>query len=439
MKKGNLYFLFPVFVACMAILASCIGPTKTISVLDKQPDLFSKNYSSQNIAIIKQGFKQNPIKFSDQMGKLVLWQFHQKDPELGIQFAKLPDLNDKMNPKEVEALISAYDMISPIKLIPGLFDQKEEDLSVNAIELVFKNEGDKEFKHIGNIEFAAGYYASNGQFKSFNIKNTESNDVFKKEGFGHYGTIKWDTITEPGDTDVLKISLIYAGLLPTYIYSSGKKASFTQTELAEKAPILLKYGNASLLIRPTSKSDLPQELFAIKDMVKAGSGSYRYSAPLEALLWGYIDGKFKKSDNIFNNYTDHVSFTMLIWGDMKGERWQDFSKTSSRFNTLQLIHHITKVKISYDFYRGSRKTKNMVFEERSANCVDTSNFVDYHLKKIGYKSSTLNVEGTLTDFHTINIFWKNGSLYVINNGTPGPGGIKGPYKSVYDIPFSPAF
>jgi len=60
----------------------------------------------------------------------------------------------------------------------------------------------------------------------------------------------------------------------------------------------------------------------LRDIVLAGKGDYKYSALLQALLWGYTDAHFEKGDNPFNDYKGLLEF----WGDMKGPRWIDFRK-----------------------------------------------------------------------------------------------------------------
>ena len=88
-----------------------------------------------------------------------------------------------------------------------------------------------------------------------------------------------------------------------------------------------------------SETNIVPELYAIREMVLAGEGEHRYSSLMEALLWGYMDGKFKEGDNPLKDYIGPVEFVKTIWGDMEGERWDEFDEVARRVNSLRLFNY----------------------------------------------------------------------------------------------------
>ena len=188
----------------------------------------------------------------------------------------------------------------------------------------------------------------------------------------------------------------------------------------------------TLVIKNAYKTDIQQELYAIKDMVLSGENEFRFSAPLQALLWGYIDGKFKEGDSPLKNYVDCVEFVKPIWGEMKGDRWDEFDEVTSRLNLPELVDYYIKNNFDYQQYTSKHGSASLAFSKKGGNCVETVAFQNHCLNKAGYKAYQLQVEATSSwaKWHAVTKFYDKGNMYIMDDGTIIPAGIIGPLKSI---------
>ena len=206
-------------------------------------------------------------------------------------------------------------------------------------------------------------------------------------------------------------------------FLSGNKISFNEKDGLE----------GTLTIENINKKILSPKLYALKDMVLAGENNYRFSSPLQTLLWGYIDGKFKEGDNPLKNYQDALEFVKPIWGNMKGPRWDKFDEVTSRLNLPELLYYYDKNNISGGHYRGNKKTNKEVFESGSGNCYDVSEFNTFCLSKAGYNTNLIWVETGLGD-HIIAGFKDKGKIYILDKmGSRHK--FLGPFDSYSKIPY----
>ena len=189
----------------------------------------------------------------------------------------------------------------------------------------------------------------------------------------------------------------------------------------------------SLKIKNASGFGFTPELNAIRDLVLAGEGEHRYSSLMQALLWGYVDRKFKEGDNPLKTYQNPVEFVKPIWGDMEGSRWENFDEVVSRLNRPELLHYYDKMNIFDEDYRGNRKTDRGVFESGRGNCYDASQFNNFCLSKAGYATHLIWVDTNYGD-HVIASFEDKGKLYVLDKMGPIHS-FKGPYSSFSEMPY----
>ena len=129
------------------------------------------------------------------------------------------------------------------------------------------------------------------------------------------------------------------------------------------------------------------------------------------------------------NYQGPVEFVKPIWGEMEGPKWRDFDTVVGRLNTPELLDYWEQNNLGYELYIGSRKSDRSVFESKSANCKDTSEFTVYCLSKSGYDAGLLWVESRIPEGHIITIFEDKGKQFIMDNGKPRPKGLIGPIKS----------
>jgi len=176
---------------------------------------------------------------------------------------------------------------------------------------------------------------------------------------------------------------------------------------------------------------------ALNDLALDGANDYKFSAPLQALLWGYVDGRFDKNSNPLSDYTTSLKLTKKLWGDMSGPRWNDFEQVISRLNTPELVDHYQKRKFIYsgDGGRGERaQDPRTTFRKKGGDCEDYAIFASHALEKAGYETAVLDAYWAPIG-HAVATFRKEGKLYILDNAPfyGKPSGIRGPFESNVEI------
>lgn len=440
-SKMSLILRMLLIIAFLAFAAGCAA-TKQPSLYDTNPELLTKQYTSDQMKAVEQGFMANPLQYSQQLGNLLLWQMHQKSPEFALEFAQTPELNDGVSPNEAKAMISIYNLIKDLKIPRDLFEEKEFDRDIHKIIMEWQGNNKKKSEWNGFI--SGGLSESKYQCMIIDVKpiGFEQNDGIDYELFKKYGTLRWKSITDSGDTDGLLVTVKYpTGDKVITLSINDQRVSFTKADIFSKNKLSFNKNGGlegTLIIKNASETNLTPELYAIRDMVLAGENDYRYSAPLQALLWGYMYGKFKESDNPLKNYQDALEFVKPIWGDMEGKRWERFKAVTLRLNLPELIDHWEKGNLEYEFYIGSLRSNKSVFKSKRANCYDTSNFTVFCLEKAGYRAGLLWVYSPIIpEGHIITYYKDKGKKYIMDNGRmAGPLGILGPYESLKEIGYT---
>jgi hypothetical protein len=185
-----------------------------------------------------------------------------------------------------------------------------------------------------------------------------------------------------------------------------------------------------LVIWNAEENQLSPQLTAMKEFVALGQSKYRYSSPLEALLWGYQNGTFSAKDDPLKDYDGLLNFIKPLWGNMEGARWKDFDEVTSRLNTPELLDYFTSEKMGYKYYTsklGSTSAR-YAFKKRFVNCEGFTSFTTYTMKKAGYKVCNQLVKAT--NLHAISVFTDGKTYYMFSNGK-----LSGAFKRKQDLPF----
>lgn len=434
MKTCLTKYSLPLIPCLLTIfILSCAIPTKQPNYLDKHPNVLKKQYSADEIATIEKNFKANPSQYSQTMGDLILWRMHQKSPKFALEFAQIPEIADGVNAQDAKAMGSIYGLIKDVNIPPDFFAGKRSHYDVQKL-IIQWGSGKENRDWDGIIVNTEGIQGLSG--KILNVEPIE----FEKGDEIHLttsGDLTWKSITDAEDTDGIIVTLNYPLHENIMFGMNEEPLDFTIGEVLTKELVFDKDDGlkGKLIIKNALKSSIETESFIIKDMVLSGEGEYRYSSPLQALLWGYMDGKFKEGDDPLKDYKGLVEFVKPIWGEMEGKRWRDFDAVTSRLNAPGLVDHYTRQKISYEYYIGDKKTNSWVFKTKKANCADTSEWIAECLTRAGYESGTVSVYSSRPEGHRICYFKDKDKIFIIDNGKNHPIGIRGPFESFKDIPY----
>jgi hypothetical protein len=404
-------------------LIACAMATKQRSAFDTNNVL--QDYTPGMINAIEQNFDANPLQYSQDMGNLLLWQMHQKSPEFALEFAQTPELNDGIDAKEAKAMLDIYNLIKDQDFPPSLFVADDKPR-----EIILEWQGNSEKK---------------SDWKGLFYKLTASDFVraepigFEPEDQLYYVTmtngerdLRWKSWVDSGDKDGLRLALLVPGSTRIALDINKELIFFRLNDVLANKPLLFTPEDGlegTLTISSAYETGVTPEQVAIREMVRAGEGDYKFSSAMQALLWGYMDGHFK--DNPLKSYTTALEFVKPIWGDMEGPRWDDFDEVTLRLNTPELLDYWERRNLTYEYYWARGKSVQAVFKSKRANCYDTAEFTRYCLSKAGYRSGNILV--ALGEGHNICYYWVGKDLFLMDNARKR--GITGPYKGLGEIPY----
>jgi hypothetical protein len=270
----------------------------------------------------------------------------------------------------------------------------------------------------------------------FELGDKIDNEVLEKDA-----NLRWKSTVGPGDTDGVIVTLQYPKYKELYIEigntGNWKQLSFTLADALTKGVVFNKKDglDGKLTIKNAYKVDLPEELFALRDIVLAGENDFRFSAPLQALLWAYMDGYFKEGDNPLKNYRNALDFVRPIWGNMKGPRWRKFEDVTLRLNLPELLYHYEKENFNYRGYLTSMEsspqwspTYIFIHMDEENNCIAYASFTKYCLRKAGYKAWISFVPLRAREYHVFVLFKKKDGIYILDAGRSNIG-LLGPFPN----------
>jgi len=373
---------------------------------------------------------------------------YQVCPEFALEFAQIPELNDGVHTRaEVGAVWNVskalHSVVSRAGGVPrGFFEAKPSNLNVKEIYMEWRGDGVERaewrvrlgysVRKIGPLVPWDAYYRGRVVgFETVGFENGEDVASFVD------GVLAVKSFTGGDDVDGIKVSveLTRVGNMSFSVNNNLKFVYYA--DLLDKDDVLSadKYGFKGVFaVKRSYEGGLASDLNAMKDMVLAGEGDHRFSAAMQALLWGYLDGSFGVGDNPFGDYRSVVHFVKPIWGDMKGERWDEFGEVTSRLSLPELVDYYERKNFSYEYYRGPLRSVQQVFKDKRANCYDTTEFTVWCLRKGGYRAGSMVIQGAF-EGHNVTYYKDKGKWFVMDNGGRWHAGIKGPFDSLKDSPY----
>lgn len=382
--------LVPLFILC-----ACGPASKQASVIQSNPQIFEKGYSQTEQEQITRGFKARPAQYSQQYGQFILSQMFQKSPEFAKEFAQTPELNDGINPAEARAMQHIYKLVSKVKIPKELLGQ-DFDMHHQGYEFVMTWIGNSKERKELNIQVGNTHHNPGAnkitKFRPIQLKQDDVVEFNKGYGFLIVkGNIKNGdtegvcfTISNPSDGNLLFFfnhNLFNIAISKIY---SEKGVTLTKN--------LFGYDlGATLTIKPAKKeSPFSATQRILSEMINAGSGEQRFSAPMQAMLWLCLDGKIEDPDNPLKGYASATDLLKDAWGTMEGPRWNDFETVTTRLNSPEWVHIWISgnlIKVLGD--RGIVRTPREVFDEKKAFCLEAAELGAYSLNKTGQYNARL--------------------------------------------------
>lgn len=112
-------------------------------------------------------------------------------------------------------------------------------------------------------------------------------------------------------------------------------------------------------------------------------------------------------------------------------KWSDFTTVTERLNAPELVDYYEQRRLTYvKYWEIPNYNKNgnprWVFKNKKGNCVYTTSFTVYCLRKGGYKAWEKHIlPGDMrARYHSITVFRRDGKKYVMDNGKPYKVGIR---------------
>ena len=428
------------YLLCLSLLILFIGCTITTTNVvkrEKWNKVFQNSLTQDQIELLEKNYKKNPAQYSQAMGEYILTKMYRKCPEFGSEFAQVPELNDGISPEEVEALIKIYKVLEPILIPPNLLEHKEiEDGVTYTIHLEWSGEGDfsGKFLQLGHIGKPQGIY-STGIVLDAKPLGFEDGDKIDKEYLATENNLRWESKVSGTDVDGIEVTVkIFPKHEKFMIFF--RKGSFITFKPEELSAGLLVYGQeekltGSLNIKlPTPPDVASSEVNGLMQMVRAGEGDHKFSAPLQALLWGYLDGYFPENYTPFVRYPGHLEFVKPIWGSMDSVRWKNYDEVTKRLNYPQLLHYYINSKMKYICIRHTHHSPTEVFEQKWGDCDDLAEFGEYILKKAGYKTFLNEMYSEAGGHFISGILLSDGRYQIIIDFGPSGNKMHQPSKSV---------
>lgn len=444
-----------VLLLALGAVVAC-GPRDISNYLRGKEALLQGTWTKEEEETLKKNFKQNSTQYSQEIGNYIFARMYQESPEFALEFAQTPELNDGINPQEAEAMMCIYNLIKDLNIPPDLF--AVEGLPLGTYQIIMEWRGNSDVKSNWSGYFiSTGYAPISGKVLSVEpLGLEEGEDSINYEVVKKEADLEWSSYSNEGDSDGLTVTFTFPENDELRFHINVKLLSLNKSQFLSENKISFneKDGLEGTLIIKNSTANLALEPYALKDMVLAGEGDHKFSVPLQALLWGYMDEKFKEGDNPFQNYEDIVEFVKPIWGDMKGPRWEKFEDVVGRLNSPQLILHYAQRNLPYDFESQKEilrwgttqwKSPRQTFKLKKGNCNDQGRFALYCLLKNGYayngftknKPAATCLRAYVSKYKPgighVTCLYREGSgdFYIINLGKMfGNYEIKGPFKSI---------
>jgi hypothetical protein len=424
--------LYFAFLAALTFLAGCAG-SKIPSLYDTNPVLLNKQYTVEEITKIEQNFNENPKQYSQELGNLILWRMYKKNSEFARKFAQTPELKEGIDEKKAKAMVGIYNLIKDQDISTNLFEDKGSDDHVHQI--IMEWSGNIKSNWSGTIYLRKSGNLTGKILDVQPIGCEQGEDEIDQESWRKAGNLSWKSLAGQEDTDGIAFSLEFPLHKKLEVSINKQVLRFSPADVSAQDLVFDEKDGLKgrLIVKNARKTNFSKELLALRDMVLAGKGDQRFSAPLQALLWGYMDGYFRDADNPFKNYYGPLDFVKPIWGKMEGQRWEDFETVTSRLNLPELVdyYELMKFKYIYSSSRGEDILAVTIFKERKGSCGFYASFAKYCLRKAGYDAAGLRFRWGVEAHHIV-VYTEKGKHYSLDRARRKVG-ILGPFDTIAEI------
>lgn len=425
-------------VAALLVVAGCqMGgyASRVPSLADGHPALFTRAYQAAEAEAIKDRFGTDPTAGAEAYGQYQLARLHRIWPALAEEYAQVPELADGFDDKEARAFAMVVDMVERVNPPAELIART--GAGDGTVRLMVEWEGE------GNWN---GRIISAGDGGSFPGRVVEAKGVNLEPGESvtvERGTAVWTSNTTGGDHDGMLLTLVYPLTEPLYAAFGGQEYGGSLNSALSQGVTLRRKGDGSGWVRfyngglhsPASQAE------ALADMIAAGEGGQRFSASLQALLWGYMDGTFKAGSKPLEHYRSGRRFVQQFYYPMRGPRWDDADVVVKRVGSdPDILAYYERHAFRYKFdtkavFLGGGPAGNdplEIFRKKAGNCVDYMAFTVYALSANGIRAWPVIVDrfGMSSKGytnHVTTVYERNGLYYVIDQSARK--GHRGPFRS----------
>lgn len=429
-KVCTLFIWLMIIINSNSIIVSSNAPAATKklpTVYDEH--FFAKRYTKHELVHIFSDFNLDPSRHSQDMGDLIIWQLNRKCPQFAKEFAQVPEIANGIDAAEARAILSICELIDDVDLPPNLFDKEIDNSNDLKIRLQWTGEEESDwsgwFMNLGVTQVLPGK-ALSAEPISFEEEDKVYHTLLKQRG-----VVRWKSKAGGGDKDGLIVTLDCPRYRKLSLHISGIMVEFNLEDVLLKELLFDRSSGlkGQLTIGNAYQKRLSPELIAIREMVLSGEPDPKFSAPLQALLWGFMDGSFKQGENPLKKYTGVVEFIKPLWNKMNGPRWTDFEAVGNRLNTPELFDYWVDNKIKFG-PRNVRHTKpsKQTFKDLSGDCSDVCELGQVFLKKAG-----IDLIKICKPTHVMG-YIRAGELYwVVIDFTPDGNSLRGPSKSLENL------
>ena len=147
-----------------------------------------------------------------------------------------------------------------------------------------------------------------------------------------------------------------------------------------------------------------------------------------------MDGKFDKNNSIFRNYQGAFAFTIDVWDNMQGNRWDDFDEVTARLNNPTLLDYYINNTFDYEI-PNERYTQPPLatFTDKIGDCSDVASFGNYALKNAGYITEGRIVYNSVEGHVGLAIKTEDGLYYLVVNFLGHGNMMSGPYENLLEV------
>jgi len=398
-RKGVRAVVYPVLL--LSALGFGCGPSRVPSYFDGKQAVLERRLSEEELRRLKRGFDANPEQYARELFDASLARMHQICAPFALEYAEIPELNDGVHTR-AEARATWNTSIALEKIvkesggIPAGFFEEERDKG-NAYEIIIEWRGHSAGKagwefEIGSSKHADASYM--GRVLNVEPVGFEKEDtVYLKDG-----VLKVRSSASSGDTDGIKATISFP--------LNGRVLFVLNKTLV---PVSLSDLLDQDYVVPSEKYDLPgvvtikkaypkgptPELFAMRDMVRAGKGDKRCSSALRAMLEKYKIYWLIEGDNPFENYRGLVAYVAPILDFFEGTEKDNFEYIMSWLNDPYLVNYYLHA--NFRGFRGGTidgywETAKPTFERKGGHCIAWARTGVYPLKKAGFKTFIRSVD-----------------------------------------------